>query len=62
MWDLGERRNQDLCAEMDMTVELLLAVAVFEKMSAFIVLDDSPLGVDFVVLCVWGISFEKDND
>ena len=62
MWDLGERRNPDLCAEMDMTVELLLAVAVFEKMSAFIVLDDSPFGVDFVVLCAWGIFIEKDDD
>ncbi len=62
MWDLGKRRDPDLCAKMNMIVELFLSVAVFEKMTALIVLDDSPLGADWIILCSRGISFEEDND
>jgi hypothetical protein len=62
MWNLGKRRDKDLCAEMNMVLELFLAVVVFEKMTALIVLDYSPLGVDWIILCSGGICFEEDHD
>ncbi len=45
-----------------MIFELFLSVAVFKKMTALIVLDDSPLGADWIILCFRGICFEEDND